>query len=97
MSGLDAKIFGVKDVVYIIVILSGLFANWYTMDGRVGSLEISDNTQSIEISELKEENKALASLPKDMTQMQIDIEKNGKTITAIYYGLVAKGIIPPPK
>lgn len=93
MSGLDAKIFGVKDVVYIIVILSGLFANWYTMDGRVGSLESLKG----DVKELQESNKALASLPKDMAQMQLDIEKNGKTITAIYYGLVAKGIIPPPK
>lgn len=97
MSGLDAKIFGVKDVVYIIVILSGLFANWYTMDGRVGSLETSDYTQNREIAELKEENKALAGLPKDMAQMQLDVEKNGKTINAIYYGLLAEGIIPPPK
>ena len=93
MSGLDAKIFGVKDVVYIIVILSGLFANWYTMDGRVGNLESLKG----DVTELQETNKALASLPKDMAQMQLDIEKNGKTITAIYYGLVAKGIIPPPK
>ena len=97
MSGLDAKVFGVKDVISILIVASGFFAQWYTMNDRVGDLEDSYTTQAIEISALKEENKALSGLPKDVQKMQLDIEKNGKTITAIYYGLLANGTIKPPQ
>jgi len=93
MSGLDTKIFGVKDVIYILVIAGGLFANWYTMDGRVGDLESLKG----DVEKLEEATKAYASLPEDMKKMQADIEKNAKTTTAIYYGLLAKGIIKPPQ
>lgn len=97
MGGLDAKVFGIKDVIYILMIAGGLFANWYTMDGRVGALEISITSQNSDITDLEEANKTYTSLPGDVQKMQLDIAKNAKTTTAIYYGLVAKGIIPPPK
>lgn len=94
---LDKKGYSARDLVYVVTIVLGFAANYYTMDDRVGDLEDKVANQAIEIAELKEENKALASLPRDVQRMQIDIEKNGKTITAIYYGLVAEDIIPPPQ
>ena len=97
MGGLDAKIFGVRDVVYILAIVGGLFANWYTMDGRVGDAETLINIQAKEIAELKEANKAYSGLPADVKKMQLDIAKNAKTTTAIYYGLLANGTIKPPQ
>lgn len=97
MAGLDAKVFGIKDVITILIISGGFFTQWYTMDARVGTLENEKTILQTEVADLKEANKAYASLPKDMTQMQIDIEKNGKTITAVYYGLLANGTIKPPQ
>ena len=97
MSGLDAKIFGVRDVIYILAIAGGLFANWYTMDERVGILESANANLKDQVIELKESNKTYASLPNDVKKMQLDIAKNAKTTTAIYYGLLAKGIIKPPQ
>ena len=97
MGGLDAKVFGVKDVISILIVAGGFFAQWYTMNDRVGDLEDANTIQATEISALKEANKALAGLPKDVQKMQLDIEKNGKTLQIIYFGLVAKDIIPPPK
>jgi len=63
----------------------------------MGDAEETIVSQATQISKLEEANKAYAGLPKDVAKMQFDIEKNAKTTTAIYYGLVAKGIIPPPK
>lgn len=96
-TSLDKKGFSARDVFYILTIALGFSANYYTMNDRVGDLEDSNIAQAKEVAALKEANKAYASLPKDMARMQIDIEKNGKTITLIYYGLVAESIIPPPK
>lgn len=94
---LDKKGYSARDVVWAVTIVLGFSANYYTMDDRVGDLEDSNVSQAKEITELKETNKAYASLPKDVAQMQIDIEKNGKTITAVYYGLLANGTIKPPQ
>lgn len=97
MGGLDAKIFGIKDVIYILVIAGGLFANWYTMDGRVGSLEANDSSQEKSILKLEKKNEAYVSLPKDVEKLTEDVKDNAKLTKAIYLGLVAKGIIKPPQ
>lgn len=73
MSGLDAKIFGIKDVITILVVASGFFAQWYTMDDRMGDQEAVNVVQAQEIAELKEAAKSLAALPKDVQKMQLDI------------------------
>ena len=96
-GSLDKKGFSLRDVIYIVLIVLGGAANYYTMNDRMGDAESINIVQSTEITELKEANKAYAGLPRDVAKMQIDIAKNAKTTTAIYYGLVAKGIIPPPK
>lgn len=96
-SATDKRSFSARDVVYIVTIVLAFAANYYTMNDRVGDLETLNFTQATEISALQEANKAYASLPKDVQKMQKDIEKNAKTTTAIYYGLLAKGIIKPPQ
>lgn len=98
MASLDTKMtFTLKDLIMLVGFLSAGFGGYYAIDGRIVNLESSDSTQNIEIAELKEANKAIAGLPKDVQKMQLDIEKNGKTLQIIYFGLVAKDIIPPPK
>ena len=98
MTGsLDKRGFSVRDVVYIITIVLAFAANYYTMNDRMGDAESTIVSQASRIVQLEEANKAYASLPKYVQKMQADIEKNAKTTTAIYYGLLAKGIIKPPQ
>ena len=91
MASLDTKMtFTLKDLIFWITFLASGIGGYITITSDVNQLKE-------EVMALKESNKAYASLPKDVQKMQKDIEKNAKTTTAIYYGLVAKGIIPPPK
>lgn len=90
MPGLDAKMFGVKDVIYILLLVIGGAGSYYAMNDRIGDLEDKVTT-------LEDENKAYINLPKDVQTMQKDIEANAKLTKAIYLGLVAKGIIKPPQ
>jgi len=94
---MEKKGFSAKDVVYIVTIALAFAGNYFTMDDRVGDAESTIIIQSARIIQLEEANKAYSGLPADVAKMQFDIAKNAKTTTAIYYGLVAKGIIPPPQ
>jgi len=96
-SELEKRGFSVKDVIYIVIIVLGGAANWYTMNDRVGDGETERAAMTERVTKLEEANKVYASLPRDVQKMQADIEKNAKTTTAIYYGLLAKGIVEPPK
>ncbi len=98
MASLDTKMsFTLKDLIMLVGFLSAGFGGYYSITGEISDLKKEQVIAKAEIASLKEANKALSSLPKDMARMQIDIKKNGKTITLIYYGLVAENIIPPPK
>lgn len=91
MASLDTKMtFTLKDIIFWITFLASMIGGYITITSDVDILKK-------DVSTLKEANKAYASLPEDVQKMQKDIEKNGKTLTVIYYGLVAKNIIPPPK
>ncbi len=41
---MNSKIFGVRDLVYILGIAAGLFANWYSMDTRITMVEAENLT-----------------------------------------------------
>lgn len=98
MTGsLDKKGFSIRDVIYLMSFVLGLSGMYYTMSDRMGDAETLIATQSKEISELKEANKAYTGLPADVKKMQLDIAKNAKVTTAIYYGLLANGTIKPPQ
>ena len=91
MAGLDTKMsFTLKDMIFLITFLASGIGGYVTITSDVDQLKK-------EVAVLTEANKAYTNLPRDVQKMQKDIAKNAKTTTAIYYGLVAKGIIPPPK
>lgn len=91
MASLDTKMsFTLKDIIFLVTFLASGIGGYVTITSDVDQLKK-------EVMVLKEANKAYASLPKDVQKMQADIEKNAKTTTAIYYGLLAKGIIKPPQ
>jgi len=89
-GALDKKGFSARDVIYIVVIILGFSANYYTMDDRVGDLETS-------VSGLTEANKAYVGLPDDVETMKKDMKKYGALTETIYYGLLSEGIIKPPQ
>lgn len=82
--------FSLKDIIMLVGLLVGGITGYVVLQGEVSILKT-------EVAELKEANKAYSGLPADVKKMQLDIAKNAKTTTAIYYGLLANGTIKPPQ
>ncbi len=82
--------FSLKEIITLVVMFAGGISGYVVLTGEVATLKT-------QVADLQEANKTYASLPADVQKIQIDMEKNAKKTNAIYYGLLAQGIIKPPQ
>ncbi len=90
MASLDTKMsLTLKDLIFIITVLGGMFGGYYAVTGEIALLKNK-------VMVLEEANKAYIGLPEDVKQIKIGMKEHGKIVNFIYLGLIDKDIIDPP-